>query len=118
MRARWNVGVPAESRSVPGFGGQGSVSFSWLAGAAVSYAPPNADRASIVRAIGRGIGRAAAHEFAHLLLPKANIDDPSDINSYEFRSAARSEQYFGELRWGRVLPLLLERIPVCAQIKR
>ena len=115
MRVRWKTGVPAESRAVPGFGGQGSVSFSWLASAAVAYAPDGADRASIVDAIGRGIGRAAVHEFAHLLLPRANIDDASDINSYEYRSAARSEQYFGELRWGRVRPLLRERIPACAE---
>ena len=114
MRVRWEVQVPAESRSVAGFGGQGAVNFFWLANAAVAYAPAETDRPSIIHAIGRGIGRAAVHEFAHLLLPRASIDDASDINSYEYRSAARQEQYFGELRWGPVRPLLLERIPPCA----
>lgn len=115
MRVRWEVQVPAESRSVAGFGGQGAVNFFWMANAAVAYAPDTADRPSIVDAIGRGIGRAAVHEFAHLLLPRASIDDSSDINSYEYRSAARREQYFGELHWGRVRPLLVDRIPPCAE---
>ena len=115
MRVRWEVQVPAESRSVAGFGGQGAVNFFWMANAAVAYAPDAADRSSIIHAIGRGIGRAAAHEFAHLLLPRASIDDATDVNSYEYQSAARREQYFGELRWGRVRPLLEERIPKCAE---
>jgi len=115
MRVRWEVQVPAESRSVAGFGGQGAVNFFWMANAAVAFAPDTADRPAIIHAIGRGIGRAAAHEFAHLLLPRASIDDATDVNSYEYQSAARREQYFGELRWGRVRPLLEERIPPCAE---
>jgi hypothetical protein len=115
MRVRWEIQVPAESRSVAGFGGQGAVNFFWMANAAVAYAPDTADRRSIIDAIGRGIGRAAVHEFAHLLLPRAPIDDSKDINSYEYRSAARREQYFGELHWGRVRPLLVDRIPPCAE---
>ena len=115
MRVRWEIQVPAESRSVAGFGGQGAVNFFWIANAAVAYAPDTADRPSIIDAIGRAIGRAAVHEFAHLLLPRASIDDSADINSYEYRSAARREQYFGELHWGRVRPLLVDRIPPCAE---
>jgi hypothetical protein len=115
LRVRWEIQVPAESRSVAGFGGQGSVNFSWHASAAVAYAPQAADRRSIVEAIGRGIGRAAVHEFTHLLLPRAAVDDASHVNSYEYRSAARSEQYFGQLRWGRMWPLLVDRIPPCAE---
>ena len=113
MRVRWEIQVPAESRSAARFGGQGAVNFLWHASAAVAYAPADAERTSVIDAIGRGIGRAAVHEFAHLLLPRASVDDASDVNSYEYRSAARREQYFGDLRWSRVRPLLLERLPPC-----
>lgn len=99
MRVRWEVRLPAESRSAGGFGGHGAINFYWHASAAVAYSPKGAERASIIHAIGRGIGRAAIHEFAHLLLPRASIDDSADIGSYEYRSAARREQYFGELHW-------------------
>ncbi len=101
--------VPAEARAVPGFGGQGAVNFAWFASAAAGYAPPGADRQSVVEAIGRGIGRAAVHEFTHLFLPSAPIHDSTDVRSYEYASAARAEQYFGEMRWAFAWPLLQRR---------
>ena len=104
------VAVAGESRAVPGFGGQGAVSFDFLASGAVAYAPDDASRASIIEAIGRGIGRTAVHEFAHQLLPTAPIHDSTDVRSYEYASAARSEQYFGELRWDLAWPLLQQRL--------
>lgn len=58
-RFRRDVGVAGESRAVSGFGGQGAVSFTFLASGAVEYAPNDADRASMIEAIGRGIGRTA-----------------------------------------------------------
>ncbi len=114
MRFRREFAIPAESRVVSGFGGQGAVSFSWLAGAAVVYAPGDVPRSSIVRAIGTGIGRAAAHEFAHMLLPSAPIHDTTDIESYEYRSAARREQFFGDMHWDLALPLLKQRVTACS----
>ena len=53
-----------------------------------------------------GIGRTAAHELAHLLLPQAPIHDSTDIHSYEFDSAARREQDDGEMHWALARPWL------------
>lgn len=108
LRANW--GVAGESFSVPGLGGHSSVSFLFLASGAVANAPPDASRREILEAIGRGLGRTAAHELAHLLLPQAPLHDSSDVSSYEFDSAARREQYFGEMRWAIARPWLEERL--------
>jgi hypothetical protein len=103
-------GGSAESYVFPGIGGQGFVSFRSLAHGAIVYAPPDADREEIVAAIGRGIGRAAVHEFTHQLLGRqARIDASTDIRSYEYGSATRREQYYGEMRWDIAEPLLRER---------
>lgn len=110
LRFLRQVGVAAESRAVAGFGGHGAVSFSWIASSAIGYAPPDADRATIVAAIGRGIGRAAVHEFTHQLLPTTPIHDSTDVRSYEYRSAARREQYYGPMQWDLAWPLLQQRI--------
>ena len=106
-RFRREVAVAGESRAVPGFGGAGAVSFFFLASGAVASAPEGADRAAIVAAIGRGLGRSAVHEFVHQLLPKAPIHDSRDVQSYEYASASRREQYYGEMRWDVARPLLL-----------
>ena len=113
MRFRRTASVPAESRAVSGFGGQGAVSFSWLASGAVVYAPEDASRAAILEGIAKGIGRAAVHEFAHIILPKAPIHDSEDVFSYEYRSAARREQFYGDLHWERAWPLLQARFARC-----
>jgi hypothetical protein len=109
LRFRRDVWVAGESRAVSGFGGRGAVSFSFLASGAVAYAPDDATRAFMVEAIGKGIGRASVHEFAHQLLPTVSIHDSTDLQSYEYASAARHEQYFGEMRWDIAWPLLRER---------
>jgi hypothetical protein len=110
MRMRGNWGVAGESFSVPGLGGHSSVSFLFLASGAVARAPEGATRDDLLHAIGPGIGRTAAHELAHLLLPQAPIHDTKDIRSYEYDSAARREQYFGEMHWAVARPLLVERL--------
>jgi hypothetical protein len=91
------------------FAGDGAVNFSLLAGYAESYATADADRATIVTAIGRGVGRAAVHEFAHQLLGTALIDDGDDAQSYEYGSAARREQYYGQMHWRGAWPALYKR---------
>ena len=101
-----------ESRSIPGLGGQGAVNFRLIAHNAVTFAPAGADRPAIVTGIGRGIGRAAVHEFAHQFLGSAPIHDSKDVRSYEYRSAARREQYYGEIHWDIARPLLEERLGV------
>jgi len=109
LRFKRPVGVAGQSRGIMGFGGSGSVSFDFLANGAMAWAADDADRAEIVAAIGRGIGRTAVHEFTHQLLPKASIHDSRDEQSYEYASAARRSQYFGPMRWERARPLLHQK---------
>lgn len=99
-----------ESYILPGLGGQGFVNFRLLAHGAVTYAPADASHDEIVEAIGRGIGRAAVHEFVHQLLGRsAPIDDSTDVQSYEYGSANRREQYYGPMRWEIAAPMLRKR---------
>jgi hypothetical protein len=108
FRRPW--GGAGQSRAIRGFGGWGSVSFEFLASGALAYAPPEADRDTIIEAIGRGIGRTAVHELTHQLLPTAPIHDSTNVRSYEFASAARREQYYGDMEWGLARPLLERRV--------
>ena len=57
-------------------------------------------RAVVVTAIGRGVGRAAVHEFVHQMLGSREFDATKDPGTYEFGSAARKEQYYGPMHWG------------------
>ena len=66
----------------------------------------------MITAIGRAIGRAAAHEFAHQFLGSTDIDSNQDASRYEYRSADRVEQDYGEMRWGTAASLIAERIGV------
>ena len=90
-------------------GGGGFLSFTTLALKAVVYAPPGTSRNELVDAIGRGIGRSAVHEFTHLILgsPPIHSDDES---SYEFETADRASQYYGQLRWTAAWPLLERKL--------
>jgi hypothetical protein len=106
-RFRRHVEVAGQSLGITGLRGQG-VSFSFLASSAVAYAPAHVTRAELIEAIGRGVGRAAVHEFTHQLLPRASIHS-TNIHSYEHTAAARPEQYFGDMRWDLALPLLRQR---------
>jgi hypothetical protein len=108
-RFRRHVEVAGESLGITGLGGHGAVSFSYLANSAVAYAPADATRPMLIEAIGRGVGRAAVHEFTHQLLPRAAIHS-ANIRSYEYASAARLEQYFGDMQWDLALLLLQQRI--------
>jgi hypothetical protein len=101
--------VAGSSHAVSGFGGSGAVSFSYYAAGALVYAPPNATRAELVAAIGRGLGRGAAHEFAHQLLAGKDIHQTRDRGSYEYYAASRAEQYYGPMHWDTAKPLLAAR---------
>lgn len=106
---RRGFAAAGESRAVRPIGGRGAVSFGVLADNAVAYAPAHATRVVILDGIGRGIGRAAAHEFAHQFFPAFQIHDSRDVASYEYGSAGRAEQYYGEMHWDIAWPLLVER---------
>lgn len=108
-RTRRDMKVAGQSRAIPGLGGYGTVSFSFFASGAMVYTPEEASRAALIAAIGRGLGRGAVHELTHQLLPKAPIHATRDPRSYEYRSAARPEQFFGDLRWDLARPLLQAR---------
>jgi len=99
-----------ESRAVAGFGGSGAVNFEFVANGAMVFAPDDADRAAVIAALGRGVGRVAIHEFAHQLLPTKAIHDSRDRGSYEGNTAALIEGYYGDLHWDIAGPWLEARL--------
>ena len=101
--------VAGSSHAVPGFGGTGAVSFTYYASGALVYAPPEATRPELIQAIGRGLGRGAAHEFAHQLLSGEDLHNTRDRGSYEYYAASRPEQYYGPIHWDTAGPLLQRR---------
>lgn len=109
-RLRRPATYAGESRAVAGFGGSGAVNFEYVANGATIFSPEHASRATVIDAIGRGIGRVAIHEFTHQLLPKRPIHDSKDVHSYEGNSPAIVEGYFGDLHWDIARPWLDERL--------
>lgn len=111
MRLLRRTGTYAgESRAVAGFGGSGSVNFEYVANGAMVFSPDDASRATVIEALGRGIGRVAVHEFLHQLLPKSPIHDSTDVRSYEGNSPALVQGYFGDLHWDIARPWLGARL--------
>lgn len=102
--------VAGSARGIAGLGGNGRVSFSYLANGAMVFSPEAATRAELIEAVGRGIGRVAIHEFLHEILPTVPIHDSRDIHSYEGSSPALVEGYFGDLHWQFARPRLEQRI--------
>jgi hypothetical protein len=100
----------AESIALGPLGGYGWVSFATVTSLAVGHAPGGADRASVIDSIGRGIGRVAAHEFAHQILTGADLHRSRDPESYEFASADRATQFYGRMAWDFAAPLLSEKL--------
>lgn len=96
----------AESHVFGALGGAGAVSFSTLAALAVGYAPPGASRAELVAAIGRGLGRVAAHELAHRILPHKDFHASRDEASYDFEAVNRTRQFYGDAHWDLAGPWL------------
>jgi hypothetical protein len=109
-RMRGTANVAGEAFAMPGLGGHASINFTFLASGAVVASPRSATRDEVLQAIGRGIGRTAAHELAHTILPQAPIHDSQDVRSYEYASADRREHYFGEMHWAMARPLLAARL--------
>jgi hypothetical protein len=111
-RTTYPFSFAGESRVFGPLGGSGAVAFAILAHNAIAYAPPGASRQQIVDGIGRGIGRAAVHEFAHQALGLDNLsllDNRTAPDSYEYANADRPSQYYGELRWRTAWPVLVQK---------
>ena len=111
-RTTYPFSFAGESRVFGPLGGSGSVAFAILAHNAIEYAPAGASRQQIVEGIGKGIGRAAVHEFAHQALGLDNLsflDNRTDPDSYEYGNADRRSQYYGELRWTTAWPVLIQK---------
>jgi hypothetical protein len=111
-RTTYPFSFAGQSRVFGPLGGSGSVAFAILAHNAIEYAPAGASRQQIVDGIGKGIGRAAVHEFAHQALGLDNpssLDNRTDPDSYEYGNADRPSQYYGELRWTTAWPVLVEK---------
>ena len=89
-------------------GGAAFLNFNTLVVNAHRYAAPGASRGDIVTGIGRGIGRAAVHELAHMI--RVPVDIRTDDKSYEYYSADRASQYYGELHWNATLPMLRQKM--------
>ena len=102
-------GAAGATYVLPLLGGSSSVNFLFLATQATWHTPSGSDRATVVDAIGRGIGRSAVHEFLHQLLPKLNIHDSKDDRSYEFAYSSRPAQFYGQMRFDIARPALLGR---------
>lgn len=96
----------AESRVIGVLGGEGAIDFTAMTDAALSVAPVGTSRADLVAAIGRGIGRVAAHEVAHQILPLHDFHRSTDPASYDFSNVYREAQFFGPMRWDLAGPLL------------
>jgi hypothetical protein len=106
LRGRGPLPNAGESVSLGWMGGTGAVSFELVSLKAIQYAPADASRQTIVEAIGRGIGRVAAHELAHQILRAGPVHNDTDENSYEYPSPDRAAQYYGQLHWTTARPLL------------
>ncbi|MBA3269627.1 MAG: hypothetical protein H0T71_03880 [Acidobacteria bacterium] len=103
-------GASGQSMVFGPLGGSGLVNFHLLAAQAMAFAPPGATRADVVDAMGRGVGRAAVHEFAHQILPHGPMHNTQDDASYEFGASNRVAQYYGLMRWSVAYPALVERL--------
>ena len=95
-------------------GGSGYLAFTTLAASGVRYAPAGAARQTIVDAIARGVGRAAAHEFSHQILGASAVHSRDDRDSFEYFTSDRPSQYYGEHHWSSAWPLLTQRVGTTA----
>jgi hypothetical protein len=110
LRGRGPLPSAGESLSFGWLGGSGAVSFDLVSLKAIEYAPAGTSRAAIVEAIGKGIGRVAAHELAHQILNIGAVHNPQDEESYEYPSPDRAAQYYGTLHWTTARPFLEQKL--------
>jgi hypothetical protein len=109
LQSRSPLPIAGQSLGLGPLGGVGAVGFVILALNGIQYAPSDASRQNMIEGIGRGIGRAAVHEFTHQILGTAVMHDAADENSYEYHSSDRASQYYGELHWSTAWTLLQQK---------
>jgi len=109
LGGRRSLGAAGFSLGFGPLGGRASIGMATIVGNALRHAPEGATREIIVEGIGRGVGRSAAHELAHQIAA-VSIDNRTDRESYEYFSADRPAQYYGELRWATAWPLLKRKL--------
>lgn len=90
-------------------GGRSAIGLTLHATNAVRYTPEGVTRTEIVDAIGRGVGRAAVHEFGHQIAG-SQMDNRTDRDTYEYFSSDRASQYYGTLRWGPARARIREKV--------
>lgn len=110
LRPRGPLPNSGESLALGFLGGAGAVGFDIVALKAVQYAPKAASRQMMIEGMGRGLGRVAAHEFAHQIVGAVPMHNAADETSYEHPSPDRAAQYYGDLHWTTALPLLEQKI--------
>lgn len=110
VRRRAPFPAAGETWAMGRFGGYSHVGSRVLAHSALTYAPLGASREEILRGIGRGIGRTAAHELAHAILGPSSVMDTRDELSYEFHSFAREAHYYGDLHWSTARSALTTKL--------
>ena len=110
LRPRGPLPNSGESLALGFLGGAGAVGFDIVALKAVQFAPTGASRQAMIEGIGRGVGRVAAHEFAHQIVGAAPMHNTADESSYEYPSPDRAAQYYGELHWTTAGPLLQRKL--------
>ena len=109
LQSRSPLPIAGQSFGLGPLGGVGAVGFVILALNGIQYAPSGASRQNMIEGIGRGIGRAAVHEFTHQILGTAAMHNAADENSYEYHSSDRASQYYGELHWSTAWTLLQQK---------
>ena len=109
LQSRSPLPIAGQSFGLGPLGGVGAVGFMILALNGIQYAPSGASRQNMIEGIGRGIGRAAVHEFTHQILGTAAMHNAADENSYEYHSSDRASQYYGELHWSTAWTLLQQK---------
>ena len=110
LRPRGPLPNSGESLALGFLGGAGAVGFDIVALKAVQFAPKGASRQAMIEGIGRGVGRVAAHEFAHEIVGAVPLHNDADESSYEYPSPDRAAQYYGELHWTTAGPLLQRKL--------
>jgi RHS repeat-associated protein len=68
------------------------------------------ERLEMLTALGRSIGRVAAHEMGHQGGLNFVLDNSKDQNSYDYKSSDRPQLFFGNLYWSDQASKAMQRV--------